>query len=135
MVSILSKLTIRDLENEFVNWANFLHADANAEKLKITLIIWVVMVKNGRGLLGHDTLMSELVNWADFFQAHTNSGKLRITLIIIGWVWSFKIWYSKVCSVSRMYRWTDPIFCMLVHNQENENILIGWAWSNMVVAF
>ena len=38
---------------------------------------WVVVVKNGCGLLGHGTLKSadlkkELMNWADFLHVNTN---------------------------------------------------------------
>ena len=64
-VAPLSHGTLKSAEsnNEWINWADFLHADANTKKLKITYFnnFWVVVVKTG-----HGTLISEwiVINWA-----------------------------------------------------------------------
>ena len=44
--------------NEWMNWASNLYAYTNSGQLKITLIIfWVVVVKDGNDLLGYGTLL------------------------------------------------------------------------------
>ena len=48
----------------------------------------MLVVKNGRGLLGLETLKSaylknELINWADILHADTGLAQLKVTLIII----------------------------------------------------
>ena len=51
----LSHGTLKSAEsnNELINCADFLHADANTKKLKIMYFnnFWVVVVKTGRGTL------------------------------------------------------------------------------------
>ena len=60
-----------NLKSESVNWADFLHADTNLWKLKVTLIIigWV-WSKMGEalkivGFLNQVYLTNDLMNWAD----------------------------------------------------------------------
>ena len=48
-----------------MNWDDFLHDDTNSGKLRITLIVfWVVVVKNG-----HGTLISEWMDESSWFFA------------------------------------------------------------------
>ena len=60
------------LQKESVNWADFLHADTNLWKLKVTLIIiewvWSKMSKALKivGLLNQVHLTNDLMNWADW---------------------------------------------------------------------
>ena len=87
--------------HEWVNWADFLHADANSGKLRITYkkyinykyivsgmlkaTLGMCMVKYDCGLLGPETLKSalsqlkiKLMNSADFLHAGSE-------VIIFGW--------------------------------------------------
>ena len=54
----------------------------------------VIVVKNGRGLLDHETMKSavsqeiELIKRADFFACWYKFRKANVNLIIIGWTWS-----------------------------------------------
>ena len=58
-------------KNNCMNWADFMHANANSGKLKITLIIFVwSWSKMGMG---------EWMNLADFLHAYTYSGKSKVT--------------------------------------------------------
>ena len=87
---------------------------------------WMVVIENGRGLVGLRTLksaVSQPMNWADFLHADTNLWKLKITLIIIGWVWSkmgkvLKIvgLLNQVYLTNDLMNWADWMndFCMLI---------------------
>ena len=64
--------TLKSAVSQPMNWADFLHADTNLWKLKITLIIigWV-WSKMGKvlkivGLLNQVYLTNDLMNWADW---------------------------------------------------------------------
>ena len=51
--------------DKLMNWDDFLHDDTNSGKLRITLIVfWVVVVKNG-----HGTLISEWMDESSWFFA------------------------------------------------------------------
>ena len=57
------------LKNELMKWADFLHADTNLGKLKVTLIIlgWACS-KTGRGIVDHETLksrLSQMICWIE----------------------------------------------------------------------
>ena len=55
----LGTLKLTYLKNELIEWTDFVHADANSEKLKVdSMILWVDVVKNGHGRLLHETLKS-----------------------------------------------------------------------------
>ena len=59
----------------------------------VVTCFWVVVVKNGRGLLDHGTLKSavsqesELIKWADFFACWYKFRKANGNLVIIGQKW------------------------------------------------
>ena len=60
----------------------------------VVTYFWVVVVKNGHGLLDHETLKSavsqesELIKWADFLHFDTNLEEPNVNLVITGWAWS-----------------------------------------------
>ena len=55
---------------------------------------WVVVVRNGHGLLDHGTLKStvsqesELIKLTDFFPCSYKFRKANVNLVIVGWAWS-----------------------------------------------
>ena len=67
-----SKICCISRMNWWMNWADFLHADTNLWKLKVTLIIigWVWSklgeVLKIMGLLNQAYLTNDLMNWADW---------------------------------------------------------------------
>ena len=67
--------------DEWMNWANFLHADENPGKLRSTLIIFgLVVLKNGNG-----TLIPKCMNESGwFFACYRYARQLKVTLIVIG---------------------------------------------------
>ena len=67
-----SKICCISRMNWWMNWADFLHADTNLWKLKVTLIIigwvWSKMTEALKivGILNQVYLTNDLMNWADW---------------------------------------------------------------------
>ena len=82
------------------------------------------MVKTGCGQSDGETLKltgseewTNGINW--FLHVETDSQKLKVIKIFLGghgqkWVWSTRLWDSKIDFISKINRWYKLIFCMLV---------------------
>ena len=84
------------LKNKFKNWVDFVHADTNSWKLKLTVITWAGEVKKRYGFLGDRTLKSVVSQeWID---------ELR---------WFCAWWYKFMKSKSYFsnFRWQNSKIC------------------------
>ena len=108
------------------------------------MLVGVGVVKNGCGQSCDGsiklTLPEEWANWFFACWCKFITVKNLIKKLLGGhgqkWMWPVWSWDSKIDCISKLYRWNNLIFCMLVQMQEGwkliQSFLIGrcqkWQW-------
>ena len=125
-------VTNGELTNEWINWADLLHADANSEKLKITLIIfgWGC----GQKWAWDSNFWMNEWNLADFLKANIYIFRKVKSYFNSHWVGMIKygcspisLWDSIICYISRMNGWIERVFCMFIHSVRKAKSYFGYA--------
>ena len=106
------KLAVSQKEINGINW--FLVCWQEFRKPKSYFNnFWIVVIKNGHGLLGLGTLsISGMNQWTGWFFACWYKFMKVKSLIIIGWVWSKNGWGLKDCGTLKpgiSHKWYDEL--------------------------
>ena len=88
--------------------------------------IWAKMFAANQitGFFNQPYLQNESIKQPVFLHVDTNSHELKVDQNFLGghghkWAWPVWSWDSEISCISRITRWNELIFCMLVQIQES----------------